>query len=150
MAMGVFGRLKRVAWNGLIAALAVGVAAFSRALALRPDPAVEQLLNSPDPVALAIDSLRRWPEATATSKSPLVVQAEALALFYLEISGACLCLYEVSGKTGTCESQVAYVADAAKGERGRSPYTGRPLGHRAEAFCSEHATLLHPVPANRR
>jgi len=98
MATAVFGRLKRVAWNALIAALAVGVAAFSRALALRPDPAVEQLLNSPYPVALAIDSLRRRPEETAASKSPLVVQAEAFALFYLEVSGACLRLCEVSGQ----------------------------------------------------
>lgn len=62
--MGVFGRVKRVAWNGLIVALAVGVAALSWTLALRPDPAVEQFLNSPGPVALAIDSLRRRPEGT--------------------------------------------------------------------------------------
>ena len=38
------------------------------------------------------------PEETAASKSPLVVQAEAFALFYLEVSGACLRLCEVSGQ----------------------------------------------------
>jgi hypothetical protein len=77
----VFDGLKKVVSNGLLVALAVGVGAFSRSLALRPDPGVERLLDGPSPVERAMDSLRHRSERMAPNKSPLVAQAEAFALY---------------------------------------------------------------------
>jgi len=73
--------LKKVAWHGMLVAMAIGAAALARVLALKPDPAMERVLNAPGVVALARDSWRARDDDAVASKPPLIAEAEAFALY---------------------------------------------------------------------
>lgn len=75
------GVLKKVLAYGLLFGLGTAGVIWARVAALRPDPEVEQLLNSPSAVAKATEQLVGSVGDAGKGKSPLVAAAEAFALY---------------------------------------------------------------------
>ncbi len=82
-------RLKKIVSGGLVLAAAVAAAGLSRSLALRPDRQFERLLAGPSALDRLAEGQADGPRTPGEeAKPPLVVQAEALALYLNPPAGA--------------------------------------------------------------